>query len=312
MGARSIHFAVAIRFSSRKKWALYLRILFPSLLILVGSTLGFLGVLSYRTVHPPFEAEMGNPASYLLPYQDLRYASREGSHSLWFIPGSKGAPSIFLCHDYGSNRVSLLNLATLLRESGYNVVLVAFRGHGEAGFSRSTLGLREGDDLASAISFTIMNLPVHESRVGAWGVSLGAHAAIRAALRDERVQVLVLDSPYPSVFGFLNYQVAEKVRFETRLLGAVIWAFSSFYLWTSPAEMLEDVDVRALFPRRILYIAGLEMPSFARWTRALYARTEGPKDILILQRSRKSILTSAELKEYDLRVLDFFQRHLPL
>lgn len=295
----------------RKSQRRYLRILLPSVLVILLAFVGFTVVLSYQIIYPDSPDEATNPGSYLLPYQELSFAGQEGSHPLWFIPGLKGSPAIFLCHDYGSNRVALLNLGTLLRESGYNIFLIAFRGHGDSQFSRSTLGLREGDDLARAIDFAIRNLAVNESAVGIWGVSLGAHAAIRAALQDDRVRILILDSPYPSVADCLNQQVAEHIGFESRIVGAVVGTVFSLYLWTSPFVVWEDLDVRPLFPVRTLYVAGLEAPSFARWTRQLYAQAEGRKDILLLPRSRKSLLLTSELKDYDNRIVRYFQRYLP-
>ena len=313
MSVKSIDVGMASGVPLRKKkpFRLYLRVLLPSLLVLVFTSSVFIGVLSYRIIHSYSSQEESNPASYLLPYQDLSFAAADGSHSLWFIPGSKGSPAVFLCHDYGANRVSLLNLAALLRESGYNVFLIAFRGHGRSGYARSTLGLKEGDDLAYGINFAVKNLAVHETAVGVWGVALGAHAAIRAALKDNRIRVLVLDSPYSSVFDFLSHQVAERVGFESEILSSIIGGVYSLYLWTSPGAILEAVDVRPLFPVRQMYVAGLDTPAFARWTRRLYAQAEGRKDILILPRSRKSTLLTSELKSYDSRVLDYFQKHLP-
>lgn len=303
--------ASGVHLKKKKSFRVYFRTLLPSLLVLVFTFLVFIGVLSYRIIHSYSPPEESNPASYLLPYQDLSFAGSDGSHSLWFIPGSKGSPAVFLCHDYGANRVSVLNLAALLRESGYNVFLIAFRGHGQSEYSRSTLGLKEGDDLAHGINFAVKNLAVHETAVGVWGVALGAHAAIRAALKDNRIRVLVLDSPYPSVFDFLSHQAAERVGFESGILSGLIGGVYSLYLWTSPAAILEDVDVRPLFPIRQLFVAGLDSPAFARWTRHLYAQAEGRKDILILHRSRHSTLLTSELKSYDSRVLDYFQKHLP-
>lgn len=291
---------------------MYVRVLLPSLLLLAGVALAVMNVVSYRIVHPRSSPETGKPSSYLIPYQDLTFAVGDTRQSIWFIPGLKGAPLIFLCHDYGSTRSSLLNLAVLLREAGYNVCLLALRGHPGSPVSASTLGLSEGKDLAGAIQFAVKNLPVDELEVGLWGVALGAHAAVRAALQEERVRILVLDSPYPSVFDFLSQEVAQTVGFESRLMGGVVFLFAALYLWAPPAALLEDVDVAQLFPRRVLYIASLERPSFARWTRQLYAASEGPRDILVLPRSRNVLLLQSELKDYDLRILEFFRRHLPI
>ena len=292
-------------FVTNKSWRSYLRILLPSVIVVLIAFIGFTLVVSYRIIYPHFPKDEGTPASYLLPYQNLSFAGSEEPISVWFVPGLKGAPAIFLAHDYGSLRISLLNLAALLRQAGYNVVLMPFRGHADSDYSRSTLGLREGYDLAQAVEFVAGNVAVNEHQVGLWGVGLGAHASIRTALENDRIRAVIFDSPYSSVSDFLNYQVAEQVGFNSRLLSGTVAAFCALYLRASPFELLEELDIEPLFPLKQLYIAGLDKPSFATWTRKLYAEAEGDKNILIFIRSRKSVLLSSELKFYDTRVVDF-------
>ncbi|MGH9340279.1 MAG: alpha/beta hydrolase [Acidobacteriota bacterium] len=296
----------------QRYWKYYLRLFFPSLVVLIVTFLIINLFLTYRIVYPQPRPESGDPASYLLPFQELNFQGDGGQLSVWFIPGLKGSPAVFLCHDYGSNRIPLLNLAALLRETGYNVALMPFRGHGNSHFSYSTLGLEEGQDLSRAVDFVVDNLGVDESSVATYGISLGAHAAMRAALQNERIRVLVLDSPYPCPYDLIEHEIAESVGFNSSLLSSSVGLFSSLYLGTSPFALTEDVEVESLFPRPILYIAGLQTPSFARWTRRLYAESEGRKDILTLPRTRKSLLITTELRTYDQRIVNFLRQYLPL
>lgn len=293
------------RFLKLKRMAFLLSPLLPVVLVLGTILL----VVSYRILKPEAPPETGDPASFLLPYQHFEVGSN-GSTVLWFLPGLKGVPAIFLCHDYGSNRLALLDLAARLREAGFNVFLISFRGHGQASHRRSTLGILEGRDLSQAIDFALAETPVDDARVGIFGVGMGAHVSMRAALGESRVRALALDSPYPSAANLLCHQVAERVGFSNRVVCALVGSLVALQLGVPPLELWREVDVEPLFAVSTFFIVGLDRPHMARWSRRLYAAAEGNKDILVLPRSRTAILLTPEVGEYDRQIVSFFSRTL--
>ena len=91
----------------------------------VLATAGVAGFLVYRIVKPPrtsseidLQSFPGRPdaVQFTVPGKE----PREG----WFFPGLRGAPTIILCHGYGSSRGELLTLVSALQDHQYNVFLV--------------------------------------------------------------------------------------------------------------------------------------------------------------------------------------------
>jgi pimeloyl-ACP methyl ester carboxylesterase len=115
----------------------------------------------------------------------------------WMMRGDGARPAIVLSHDRASGKSSLVNLAIGLRELGFTILMIDFRGHGESEQRLSTLGLREMRDVLGAVDVLQSMDWLDDRRVGLYGVGMGAHAAVLAAAELPAVKVLVLDSLYP-------------------------------------------------------------------------------------------------------------------
>lgn len=294
----------------RKRWRTFVKIVLPSLVAILVVVLCFIGFISYQIIFPKVSAE-GDPSGYfLLDFQEIALPGLDST--LWFLQGRSGAPVVFLCHDYASNRLSVLNLASVLHANGYSVGVLPSRGHGKGSSEGTALGLLEGADVAYAVDSVLSRSSVDGKRTGLWGVGLGAHAALRAALLDSRVRALSLDSPYPSVSDFVDYQVSKRLGFQNRLVGGSIGVVSAFYSGRIPLAVFEDLTPASLYEVPVLYLAGEDSPEFLEWTRQLYSATKGPKELVVLPRTRRSLLATPEWEGYDSRVAGFFNEHLPI
>ncbi|HXK61122.1 MAG TPA: hypothetical protein PLP42_14635 [Acidobacteriota bacterium] len=298
------------RVPNRRRWKTYFRVLFPSLAVLIATFLTVVGYLSYQIIFPKVLAE-GNPVHYsLFQYQEVPAPYSGGS--AWFLPGDAGSPAVFLCHDYGFNRLSALNLAHSLHEQRYNVFVVSLRGHSSESSVPTSLGLLEGFDLAAMIDWALAAHGVDQTRVAVWGVGLGAHAALRAALIDPRIKLLVLDSPYSSVYDFLDYLVTKQIGFKSKIFGGAVGIVSAAFSLATPVAIFEKLTPASLEDRVVLYVAGEDSPAFVEWTRKLHEETPGQKDLLLLPRSRRSVLATGEWSAYDKQVTQFITHHLPI
>ncbi len=302
--------AHAPRVPGRKKWRVYFKVIFPSLVALLIAFLVVVGYISYLIIFPEVSVE-GNPAYYsLLQYKEMPVPYSGGS--AWFLAGQAGAPAVFLCHDYGFNRLSTLNLANALHDQGYNLFILSFRGHTGKSSVPTSLGLLEGSDLDATIDQALATEAVDQTRLGVWGVGLGAHAALRAALADSRIKVLVLDSPYGSVYDFLDYQVSKKIGFKSKLFGGSVGLVSAAFSLKSPFSLYEELRPQSLEGRSVLYVVGRDSPTFLHWAQQLHDATPGDKQLLLLPRSRRSVLETPEWSGYDRQVMTFVRDHLPV
>jgi predicted acyl esterase len=100
-----------------------------------------------------------------------------------YTPVGQGPfPAVMLFHGIGGNRQSLASIATAFAGEGYVALASDFRGHGQSGGLFTAVGPREIEDIQAIRTQWLPTLaPVIPERVGAWGISLGGGAVLRAA-----------------------------------------------------------------------------------------------------------------------------------
>lgn len=287
----------------------------PIILFIIIVVLGFAGFATYRIITPERLEETIDPSSFLLrnflslPFQTSENKSLEG----WFIPSIRGAPVVFLCHGYKSNRSELLTLASTFQENGYNLFIFDFRGHGNNPFHTSSLGIRETQDLLSAINTIIGRPEVDPRRVGIWGVSLGAYVGLSAATESEKVRTIVVDSPFQSPGSFLEMETPLILGVDTFFFNKL--ARLGFLL----VNLSKANDSNALLKslpglegRDKLFITNEETPALEMQTLSLFNHAPEPKELLRLKHSKTGILYDVERKNYENTVVEFFKKHLPV
>src|SRR6476646_1954565 len=176
----------------------------------VLATAAIAGFLVYRIVKPQrtsseidMESFPGKPD--LVDFTVSGLGTRHG----WFFPGLRGAPTIVLCHGYGSSRGELLTLVSALQDHQYNVFVFDFVAHG-ANSGITSFGYHEADEVRAAIDELARRKDVDGQRFGLWGYNLGAYAALREAENDKRVMALILDSVYDSPEQMVKIGVAHE------------------------------------------------------------------------------------------------------
>ncbi|HEX9744627.1 MAG TPA: alpha/beta fold hydrolase [bacterium] len=116
----------------------------------------------------------------------------------WYNPGENGA-AVILLHGLGGTREQLAELARFLMDNGYAVILPDQRGHGENPIPYTTYGRAESVDALACIDWLREQDGIDDSRIGIFGASMGAAAAIHAAARDENLGCLIADSSYSRI-----------------------------------------------------------------------------------------------------------------
>jgi pimeloyl-ACP methyl ester carboxylesterase len=107
-----------------------------------------------------------------------------------------GRPAtVFLLHGYMLSKESMALWAVLLAESGYRVVSVDLRGHGQSTGDTVSFGKYETEDLKQLLDYMIAHKQC-DSSVGVLGVSYGATLALHWAAHDPRIRTVVAVAPY--------------------------------------------------------------------------------------------------------------------
>jgi len=277
-------------------------------LLAIGAIAGFLLNRIVKPQRTSSEISMqsfpGRPDAMQFTVPGL--GNREG----WFFPGFRGAPTIVLCHGYGSSRGELLTLISALQDHQYNTFVFDFAAHGgNAGVT--TFGYREADEVRAAIDALAQRNDVDAANFGLWGYNLGAYAALREAEKDRRVHAIVLDSVYDLP------EEMVKVGVERSGLGGfpfmVRSAEFSFgwlnYQYRRDPPLSNSLNALAGVPK--LFIAAVDDPELAAITGQMFLKAPEPRDQAIIAHGNFVSLNDDDKRTYENRVVSFFLLRLP-
>lgn len=216
---------------------------------LIGAVLAFLLftlLVFLKMTNPPRkEVYEWTPEKSGYEYMDLATASKDGTKLYgWHIKGG-GKGLVIVAHGYTEN----MGNGSYVRKAiegmlsrGFDVVVFDFRGHGRSGDAPSTVGPREAEDIIAIIDWAEKKLGAE--RVALIGYSMGAMASIIASTMDDRIAVVVADSPPPGlpqaiarglkVFAGLPGGLASFMKLWARLLYKV--NPNNYVMWDLAAE----------------------------------------------------------------------------
>jgi uncharacterized protein len=289
----------------------FVRMILPAVAILLLGTIVILGVLVYKISYPDAVREAVSPSHYSLPSLEIRIPTSDGKElPAWWIPGLKGAPGIILAPGYGMNRADALSLAAILHESGFNLLAYDQRGNGENQRDASTLGLNEAGDMLQAIQFLQARPESDRTRLGIWGVDVGAHSALRAAAERKDVRAIVADGAYEFVADFLGYRISEDFGLNNRLVH--LSAFQIFRLAhiVGTSSLNGELPLQAISDRAILFIKGENRKGLADLTAAIYDKIQPQKEMISFKAARTHLMSGEDLRSYDRQVASFFHLNL--
>lgn len=301
----------------------------PILLVLVLACVIALVSIVHGITRPPRQPYLVTPQSFsqisgsALKVTDESWRNRDGTAARgWLLRGTEGAPALILLHRYGGDRSWLFNLGIKLNEAtGFTILWPDLRGHGlNPPITVSTFGMKEGDDVLAALDFLRGLKGSNREHLtadvfGAYGVELGAYAAMRAAVQDSSLRVLVLDSlPRSSdelmnagvshFIGVTNSTVLSVARFATRIY------FMGRYQNGSSCQMANDLK-----NPRVLLLAGADDGYLRDSTAAVQPCFQNKANVeaklnLPLTGYNLPSATGEQGEGYDRPVIDFFSKNL--
>ena len=277
----------------------------------VVATSAIAGFLVYRIVKPQRSSSEINMDSFPGRPDAVKFsvpgpAQREG----WFFPGLLGAPTIVLCHGYGSSRGELLTLVSALQDHQYNVFVFDFVAHG-ANDGITSFGFHEAEEVRAAIDELAKRSDVDPDHFGLWGYNLGAYAALREAETDKRVHALILDSVYDSP------EVMVKIGVEKEgLAGIPLMARSaelSFgwinHKYHGEKPLTWKLDTLAGVPK--LFIEAADDPELAGATQKMFKLAPEPKEQATIPHGNFVEMEDADKRNYENRIVSYFLLRLP-
>ena len=237
-----------------------------------------------------------------LNFRDVTFPSRDGLTLFGrFVPG-KNHTTIILLHGLGGTGSDMLLHAEVLVKAGYGVFLIDLRAHGSSDGDTSTYGLHEADDVAGAVDYLLTRVDVNGQKIGALGISLGAQAALRGALKSEHIRALALEGLNPSRLSDHGGRPKSLQRWLNYPINWLYYRAYAFMIGGKDIGVLEVIGEIA--PRPILFIASGAKDIY--FSRLFYAAANEPKELWELPNGLHGGAILQGAQEYQKRLLEFF------
>ena len=299
----------------------------PIILVILAVFVAVSVWLVRSITRPPRASYLVTPQTFsrvtgpVLQAQDVTWKNHDGTQARgWVIRGAEGAPAVVLLHSYGADRSWLLNLAVKTNETtNFTVLWPDLRGHGENPPVNSTaFGTLEGDDVTAAIDYlkslkSASGAPQIGSRIGLYGIELGAYAALDAARRYPEIRALALDSVPGSPDDLVRAATSSRTGMNNGLLQLMARTALSVYTMGKFVSTPACDIAHSIKGPRVLLLAGNEADPWRRSTLDLAPCFSPPPEVkrdLTLTGANLPSSTGQQEEAYDRPVIEFFDKAL--
>ncbi|MFN8412882.1 MAG: alpha/beta fold hydrolase [Anaerolineales bacterium] len=241
-----------------------------------------------------------------LEFREVTFPSRDGLTLFGRFLPSRNSATIILIHPLGGANNDMLLHAEFLAKAGYGILMMDLRAHGSSDGDTSTYGLREANDVAGAVDYLSTRLDVNRKKIGILGISLGAQAAFRGALKTEDIRALVLEGLNPAVLSDHGGRPTSLIRW---LNYPINWLYYQVYEFMIGGKDTGVLDVIAdIAPRPILLIASSAKD--IHFNRIFFSAARDPKELWELPNGEHGAAILQHREEYAKRVTGFFEKSL--
>jgi len=218
---------------------------------------------------------------------------------------------ILLLHGRSQNRLSMIRYAEFLLGSGYNVVMMDARAHGESGGTIATYGHVERYDERSIVD--ALTAAEHPQHIFAMGESMGAAVALQSAAIDPRIEAVIAEGAFRNLHEvFFDYAGLRMSAFLGKTFFRPAAMLAVHETEHQVGFRLDDVSPEASVAARsfpVLLISGLRDHNVPkRHAEAIFLAASGPKELWLVPKARHQKAMETAPEEFQSRVLRFFSR----
>ena len=259
---------------------------------------------AFHFAHPP--RRISWTMNTTLHIRDVTFKSSDGLTLFGRFLPSRNRATIILVHGLGQANQDMLLFAEHLAGQGFGIFMIDLRSHGSSDGDTSTNGWCEADDVAGAVDYLLHRVDVNGQKIGALGVSLGAQAVLRGALKTANIRALVLDGLGPVVLGDHGGRPRSFIQWLTYPGNWLYYKLFQFMCGGKPPGVLDVIG--RIAPRPILLIAsGSQEIDF---NRLFYQAAGKPKELWEVPMGEEGAAILSDSHTYLQRVTEFFNREL--
>jgi pimeloyl-ACP methyl ester carboxylesterase len=260
-----------------------------------------------QTTHPrrPGIIKRTTPAEFGLEYEEVHFPTPDGLNLFaYFLKGTRGE-AVILAHGLGGGGVTLCMHAKALQKAGYNVLMPDLRGHAHS--EGNTIdGVQEINDILGAVDYLRTRPEIAADRIGALGISLGAHTVLHAALKTDSLRALILEGLGPSCLedhGGRPDTLRRKINYPINWL---TYKVGDFIAGTRPES--NTSALKRL--RRPLLLISTGKGGEQHFSRLLFKAASGPKELWEIPQARHAGGYFQDPKAYSEKMVKFFDTNL--
>lgn len=150
---------------------------------------GFLGVDNPRPENKELPAE---------PYETI-YINSNVRLECWTIKANNAKGTVMMFHGYTGDKAKMLDRAALIRDMGYNTMLVDMMGTGGSEGNKVTIGYQEAVNVKDCYDYLVKQ---GKQNIILYGISMGAAASMKA-IKDYQLEpsCLIVEAPFGTMFN---------------------------------------------------------------------------------------------------------------
>ena len=237
------------------------------------------------------------------PFEEVEFTTNDGLRLKgWYIRSRNGAAVISF-----PGRASSQKRAKLLARHGYGVLVFDRRGEGESEGDPNLFGWEGERDVHAAVEFLRNRPEVDPDRIGGIGLSVGGEMMIAAAAESDALRAIVSEGA--SARSVRDIVANPGTTWSDVLGNGVATLATSLF-----SNALPPADLESLVPKisgAVLFVYGENgQPAEEPANRAFYAVAHEPRELWEVPGSGHIGGTEARPREYERRVVAFFDRYL--
>ncbi len=227
----------------------------------------------------------------------------------YFAGASLDSPGIVLLHGIQSTRAQFSDEISWLTKSGFAVLTIDFRGHGESEQKSRSFGLYESHDAHAAVNW--LRSKQRGAKIGVIGFSLGGASALLGAKGPVKSDAMVLNAVYPDIRTAIYNRISVRAGDTLATLGEPLLSYQSFIRYGLHSETLSPSNALSTYTGPVFIIGGAQ----DRYTppaevTAMSTRATQLDSLWIVPGQEHGASQNQYAPEYQARVTTFFERHL--
>jgi uncharacterized protein len=169
-----------------------------------------------RVIFYPLPKLADSPANYGVSFEDVTIPGSSFALHGWWMPAVPDAPVMLYFHGNGGNIGAYASQAARLRNLGYSVLIIDYRGYGQSS-GPFPCEERVYEDAELAWSWLTGTMKIPARQICIYGHSLGGAVAVEMATRHPDAAALIVESSFTSAIAMGKHLQVFRI-FPLRML----------------------------------------------------------------------------------------------